>query len=72
MTFSTQYEIVTPNKSKVFTNVEESAIKRFLAVPGSRLFIRGWYENDDKTPPTERLDITEIIRKAIAQGRGRG
>jgi len=71
MTFSIQYEIVSPGKSKVFTNVEESALKRFLSESDARLFIRGWYEGDDKTPPTERLDITNIIRKAIAQGRGR-
>lgn len=71
MNFSTQYEVVAPGKSKIFTNVEESAIKRFLAEPNSKLFIRGWYEEDDKAPPTERLDITEIIRKAIAYGRGR-
>lgn len=71
-TYTIQYEIVVRDSANVFTNVEESAIKRFLAHPDSKLYVRSWYEGDEKMPPSDRIDISEIVRKAIAYGRGRG
>ena len=69
--YTIQYEIVVRGSSSVFTNVEESAIKRFLAFPDAKIYVRGWYEGDEKSPPSDRLDISQVIRKAIAYGRGR-
>lgn len=70
MNRSIQYEIKIPGKSSLFTNVEESALKYLLNYPDTQLFIRTWYEQD--APPSDRIEITKLVRDAIVLGRGRG
>lgn len=66
----TQYEITIEGRSTTYTNSEESVILKLMAFPSARAFIRGWYSDDD--PPSDRLEITDLVRRAIAYGRGRG
>lgn len=70
MNKSIQYEIKVPDKSSVFTNVEESALKYLLKYPDTKIYIRTWYE--EPAPPSDRIEITELIRQAIVLGRERG
>ena len=69
-TLQTQYEITLSGKSTTFTNSEESVILKLMGFPDARAFIRGWYS--DEEPPSDRLEITNLVRRAIAFGRGRG
>lgn len=68
-TLQTQYEIVVVGKSSLFTNTEESVIRRVISYPDARVFIRGWFSGEE--PPTDRLEVTQLIRKAVAFGRER-
>ena len=68
--YAIQYEIKAPGKSTIFTNVEESALKHLMAQPDTQLFVRQWFEEGE--PPTERVDVTRLVRQAIVLGRGRG
>lgn len=70
MNKSVQYEIRIPGKSSLFTNVEESALKYLLNYPDTQLYIRTWYEGE--APPSDRIEITKLVREAIVLGRGRG
>lgn len=70
MNKSVQYEIKVPGKSSVFTNVEESALKYLLNYPDTQIYIRTWYEGE--APPSDRIEITKLVREAIVLGRGRG
>ena len=65
-----QYEIKVPGKSSLFTSVEESALKYLLNYPDTQLYIRTWYEGE--APPSDRIEITKLVREAIVLGRGRG
>ena len=70
MNKSVQYEIKVPGKSSVFTNVEESALKYLLNYPDTQIYIRTWYEGE--APPSDRIEITKLLREAIVLGKGRG
>lgn len=70
MNKSVQYEIKVPGKSSVFTNVEESALKYLLNYPDTQIYIRTWYEGE--APPSDRIEITKLVREAIVLGKGRG
>ena len=65
-----QYEIKAPGKAVIYTNVEESALKHMMAQPDTQLFVRGWFAEGE--PPTERVEVTNLVRQAIVLGRGRG
>lgn len=70
MSNSIQYEVKRPGKSIIFTNVEESALKYMMAQPDTQLFVRAWFAEGE--PPTERVEVTRLVRQAIVLGRGRG
>ena len=70
MSNSIQYEIKAPGKAVIYTNVEESALKHMMAQPDTQLFVRGWFAEGE--PPTERVEVTNLVRQAIVLGRGRG
>jgi len=65
----TQYEIRVPGKSTVYTNLEQTAIKYLTQYPQTQLFVRFWFEED--VPPTDRVEVTQLVRQAIARGRER-
>lgn len=67
---SIQYEIEVAGKSNRYTCVEESVLNYVINYPDTKVYIRTWYEDD--SPPSDRIEITKLIRDAIVRGRGRG
>lgn len=70
MNRSIQYEIKEAGKPPLFTSVEESVLKHLVSYPDTRIYIRTWY--GDNAPPSDQIEITELIRQAIVLGRERG
>jgi hypothetical protein len=66
-----QYEIITPDNKFLWSGTNPGeAIDMFTNARDVKIVVTAW-SDDHLEPPSNTIDLTHIIRQAIAQGRAR-
>ena len=66
-----QYEIITPDNKFLWGGIDPNeAIDMFTNARDVKIVVTAW-PSDHLAPPSDTIDLTSIIRQAIAQGRAR-
>jgi hypothetical protein len=66
-----QYEIITPDNNQLWSGTDPAdAINIFSLGRDVKIVVTAW-SDDHLEPPSNTIDLTQIVRQAIAQGRAR-
>lgn len=66
-----QYEVIEEDNKQLWSGLNPAeAIEVFTYNRQSKIVVTAW-SSDQLDPPSSTIDLTHIVRQAIAQGRGR-
>lgn len=66
-----QYEVIEEDNKQLWSGLNPAeAIEVFTYNRQSKIVVTAW-SSDQLEPPSSTIDLTHIVRQAIAQGRGR-